>query len=110
MTIRIGTDAYGHHKHGMKQTRMAGSTWNSGKAPVVHVGIERQPDRKRVAAELPLAERHEAILAQVGYEPTRAAVIAETLGLKQTGVNSSLYVLQDRGLVRRIQYKGWVRT
>lgn len=108
MTIRIGTDAYGHHKHGIKQTRVAGPI-RSGKT-VKHVGIDRQPDRTRIAQDLPLAERHEAILAQVGAEPTSAQTIAKALELKPSGVTSSLYALQDRGLVSRVQYKGWIRA
>jgi predicted Rossmann fold nucleotide-binding protein DprA/Smf involved in DNA uptake len=110
VTIRIGHDAYGHHSLGQRQTRTPGPIYKTGKEPVKRMGIDRQPERQRIASELPITERHEAILEQVGTEPTSSRTIAETLGLSRSGVNSSLYALQDRGLVQRIQYKGWVRT
>ena len=110
MTIRTGHNAQGHHTHHGQRVARTVVGYADGREPVVHVGIERQPDRKRKAMELPLQERHELIFEQVGTEPTKAAAIAKTLDMKPDGVNSSLYVLQDRGLVRRVQYKGWVRT
>jgi predicted Rossmann fold nucleotide-binding protein DprA/Smf involved in DNA uptake len=109
MTIRVGADARGHHRHVLKQTRVTGPTWNAGKESVKHVGIDRKP-RERKAAELPLKERHEAILELVGDEPISAPAIARALDMKPSGVTSGLYALQDRGLVSRILYKGWIRA
>ena len=108
MTIRTGTDAYGHHSHLFRPTRMPGPVWQGGK-PVVREGIERQPDRAKPERG-PLSERHATILELVGAEPTKTLSIAKTLGLTRPSVDASLYALSARGLVERVPYKGWVRV
>jgi predicted HTH transcriptional regulator len=108
MTIRIGRDAYGHHRHVGTQKRVNTSPFVGQKKE--RLGIERQP-RERIAKDLPLSERHEAVLRMVDVEdPIRATEIGEVLGITRSGVNSSLYALQDRGLVQRVPYRGWVKS
>jgi predicted Rossmann fold nucleotide-binding protein DprA/Smf involved in DNA uptake len=105
MTIRTGTDAYGHHSHLFRPTRMPGPVWQGGK----RMGIERQP-QERANPDRPLTERHAVILGLVGSEPTKALSIATAIGISRASVDSGLYSLQTRGLVERVPYKGWVRT
>lgn len=76
---------------------------------IKHNGITRQP-RERTAATLPLNERQELVLAEVGTELTRVSAIAKALELPQSGVASTLYALQDRGLVEHVLRKGWKRA
>ena len=106
MTIRVGTDFYGHHSH---MFRMARQTTAARKV-VTRQGIRRSP-RARTAQDRPLSERHMAILKVVDIvDPIRVGEIADVLQMNPKGVNSSLYALQDRGLVSRVPYKGWVRS
>jgi hypothetical protein len=110
MTIKVGHNAQGHHSHNLRQPRFPIPT-GPDREPVVHVGIERQPDRRRTAQDLPVSARHETILQAMGtIRPVSPREIALAVGLPRGGVNSSLYALQDRGLCTRIPYKGWIRT
>lgn len=109
MTIRAGHDDSGHRSRAARRARSpvpGGPQKPRTKRP----GIQRQTYRTRIAQDLPLTERHDAILALVNPDaPTSPRVIADALDLPVAGVTSSLYALQDRGLVTRIQYKGWTR-
>ena len=105
-----------HDRKGKRRREWAGGgvkRMGGFDAPVVqtvkHEGITRLP-RERTAATLPLNERQELVLAEVGTELTRASAIAKTLELPQAGVASTLYALADRGLVEHVLRKGWKRA
>jgi DNA-binding transcriptional ArsR family regulator len=105
-------DRKGHRRHWEKggRLRYPGDDPGEPRKKIVRQGIQRQPNRQRIAQDLPLTERHETILRVVDIvEPIKAAEIADALGLPASGVQSTLYALQDRGLVERIPYKGWVK-
>jgi DNA-binding MarR family transcriptional regulator len=75
-------------------------------------GIKPRSYQGRTVNEsTPLTERHKRILRMVDIEdPIKPGEIAEVLGLKRDGVVSSLYALQDRGLVERVPFKGWRKS
>ena len=106
MTLRPGSNARGHHSHAIRRARTPLPLVTE--EPIKHAGITRQPDRQRTAQDLPLSERHEQVLALVGNLPRGPKVIGDQLGISRSSANASLYALQDRGLVTRIQGKGWV--
>ena len=108
MTIRTGTDFAGHHSHTFRKARMPAPP-PPGKV-VKRNGIKRDPNRQRTARELPLSGRHLDVLRLVSDEPTAPRSIATELGITYGSVSSALYALQDRELVQRIPYTGWVRT
>ena len=109
MTIRVGSNAQGHHAHILRPARTKVYPFQ-GKEPVKkHVGIERLPDRKP-PPEKPLTDRHLAILSMVDEEPIAQREIADALHLNPQTVNSGLYALARRGLVERVPYKGWVKS
>jgi len=111
----MARDRRGHRRHFKGEKAAVKNMGNfQGQPPktIKREGITRQPYRKRVAKDLPLTERHLAILQMVDTDhehPTKPTEIAEVLGLPATGVQSSLYALQDRGLVERVPFKGWVK-
>ena len=111
MTIRVGTDAQGHHSHSYRQSRTQGISPFATKPPEVRVGIERRGVGRAKPPPKPLSDTHLAILKMVDIEdPISAREIAEVLGMKANSVNSGLYVLQSRGLVQRsLHRKGWVK-
>ena len=108
MTIRTGTDYQGHASKMQRKARMP--------APpptvkmVKRTGIKRDPTRQRTAKNMDLSDRHLAVLRLVGDEPTAPRSIATALGISRDSVGSALYALQDRELVQRIPWVGWVRT
>jgi len=104
--MKTGHSRDGKHRH----------TWR-GKAGLPppprktekRTGIKRMP-RERTAATLPLSERHQRVLSLLGPHPVRAALIASETGLKYNSTVSTLYALQDRGLVERVPERGWKRN
>ena len=106
--MRIGHTRKGKRSHTFQHQGVQGFNTES-KPPIKHQGIERVP-RARKAPDLPLSDRHKAVLKQVTEEPVRPTVIANHLGLTRSGVVSTLYALADRGLVERVHSTGWKRT
>jgi len=108
-------DRKGHRRHpGEKMAVRNIANFQGAQSPktIKRQGITRQPNRQRTAQDKPLTERHLAILRVLDTDwddPMRPGEIAEVLGLTREGVNSSLYAIQDRGLVERIPGKGWVK-
>lgn len=75
--------------------------------PVESIG--RSP-RERTAASRPLTEPQAQVLALLTREPTPVSHLSLRLDRPYHGVNSTLYALQDRGLVERVPRVGWRLT
>jgi DNA-binding MarR family transcriptional regulator len=109
--MRVGHDPKGRRRRTFQYMGLQGMTSEPSK--IVHQGITRSP-RERVASELPLTEHQQRVLDAIdagdpGDKPFSATKLAEAVGGSRPGVTSTLYVLQDRGLVERVPYKGWRR-
>jgi DNA-binding MarR family transcriptional regulator len=110
VTIRVGHNAQGHRSRDQRRAPMVPEPVKK----VKRQGIVRSP-RKRVAPKLPLSEHQQQVLDAIEAvdpgddRPFSAAKLAEAIGGSKAGTTSTLYVLQDRGLVERIPYKGWRR-
>ena len=110
MTIRTGTDAYGHHSHLFRPTRMPGPVWQRAASRWCAKGSSASLSRAKPARG-PLSERHAVILELVGAEPTedfehRQDAWAHAPERRRNTCTRC----PARGLVERVPYKGWVRV
>jgi DprA winged helix domain len=78
------------------------------RTPIVHQGIKRVGERKRV--QPPLTERHQAVLALLDATPRGPTELGRRAGVTTSQVTSALHVLQARDLAQWAPGRGWWRT
>jgi biotin operon repressor len=108
MRFRRHKTHHRHHRTELNSVNPDTLPWRPLPRPT-HRGIVRSP-RAKTAAMLPISAPQAEVLLLLTDELQSPGSVARQLDRSVSSVTSSLYALQERGLVEKVPYKGWKLT